>query len=220
MPTGFYGSPPDTPTPSYGGGVIRLSQNGYQVEFFSPFAGQQRLFLRNIGSSGGSNWAEFYSTANTTKASDGTLKAASPVIRIFADGSYETNNESDGCTVTRTGIGQYRIDGCEALNSDAAWGGWDGGFDIPTDRNKQPLIWLDYDVNADGSVLVKTYHRTHPSAPQFAMNELYGVSDGDPIDIPADQFVSVRVEMPDDSAYNTRQRAIQEAMQEAQHLLE
>ncbi|MEP8353281.1 hypothetical protein ABKS86_07840 [Enterobacter cloacae] len=50
-------------------------------------------------------------------------------------------------------------------NSYAAWGGIDGGFDIPTDRNKQPLIWLDYEVNADGSLLVKTYHRTDPDAP-------------------------------------------------------
>jgi hypothetical protein len=51
---------------------------------------------------------------------------------------------------------------------DTAWGGIDGGFDIPTDRNKQPLIWLDYEVNADGSVLVKpiTVHtRKHRRSP-------------------------------------------------------
>lgn len=41
------------------------------------------------------------------------------------------------------------------MNSDAAWCGIDGGFDIPKDRNGQALIWLDYEVNADGSVLIK-----------------------------------------------------------------
>ena len=82
---------------------------------------------------------------------------------------------------------------------DAAWGGIDGGFDIPTDRNKQPLIWLDYEVHADGSVLVKTYHRTHSDAPVFARNEVNGLNNGDPVDIPRDQFISVRVEMPADS---------------------
>ncbi|HCL7736529.1 TPA: hypothetical protein N2Y18_004881, partial [Escherichia coli] len=101
---------------------------------------------------------------------------------------------------------------CEGMNSDAAWGGIDGGFDIPTDRNKQPLIWLDYEVNADGSVLVKTYHRTHPEAPAFARNELQGINDGDPVDIPRDQFVSVRVEMPADSLYNHRMRATELSM--------
>ncbi|HHN5624760.1 phage tail protein [Enterobacter hormaechei] len=155
---------------------------------------------------------EMYTTANTTKATDGTLKAASPIVKIFHDGSYETNVESEGCTVTRLGTGQYLIEECQGLNSDAAWGGIDGGFDIPNDRNKQPLIWLDYEVSAYGSVLVKTYHRTHPDAPAFAMNEIDGVSDGDPVDIPGDQFVSVRVEMPADSLYNQKLSAAELAI--------
>ncbi|HID4550762.1 TPA: phage tail protein, partial [Enterobacter cloacae] len=149
-------------------------------------------------------WYELYSTQNTTKSSDGTLKAASPVVKVFFDGTYETNDESAGVKVTKIATGEYLVEGCEGLNSDAAWSGIDGGFDIPIDRNKQPLIWLDYEVNADGSVLVKTYHRTHPAAPEFARNELQGINDGDPIDIPSDQFVSVRVQMPQDSIWNQR----------------
>lgn len=159
-----------------------------------------------------SDWFAVYTTINTTRASDGTLKAASPVLKMFSDGTYQTNDESEGCTVTRLAVGEYLVEGCEGMNSDAAWGGIDGGFDIPTDRNKQPLIWLDYEVNADGSVLVKTYHRTHPEAPAFARNELQGINDGDPVDIPRDQFVSVRVEMPADSLYNQRMRAAELAM--------
>ncbi|MCK7333776.1 phage tail protein [Enterobacter kobei] len=163
---------------------------------------------------GGSSWSyqEAYTTGNTTRASDGTLKAASPVVKVFSDGSYQTNDESDGCSVTRLGIGEYLVEGCEGLNSDAAWGGIDGGFDIPTDRNKQPLIWLDYEVNADGSVLVKTYHRTHPGAPAFASNEIQDISEAEPVDIPRDQFLSVRVEMPADSLYNQRMIAAELAM--------
>ncbi|HDS6041127.1 phage tail protein [Enterobacter kobei] len=163
---------------------------------------------------GGSSWSyqEAYTTGNTTRASDGTLKAASPVVKVYSDGSYQTNDESDGCTVTRLGIGEYLVEGCEGLNSDAAWGGIDGGFDIPTDRNKQPLIWLDYEVNADGSVLVKTYHRTHPGAPVFARNEIQDISEAEPVDIPRDQFLSVRVEMPVDSLYNQRMIAAELAM--------
>lgn len=163
---------------------------------------------------GGSSWSyqEAYTTGNTTRASDGTLKAASPVVKVFSDGSYQTNDESDGCSVTRLGIGEYLVEGCEGLNSDAVWGGIDGGFDIPTDRNKQPLIWLDYEVNADGSVLVKTYHRTHPGAPAFARNEIQDISEAEPVDIPRDQFLSVRVEMPVDSLYNQRMIAAELAM--------
>jgi len=157
-----------------------------------------------------------YTSGNTTKASDGTLKAASPVVKIQSDGKFETNAESEGVTVTRLREGEYLVDGCMGMNSDATWGGPDGGFDIPTDRNKQPLIWLDYKVNADGSVLVKTFHRTHPDTPAFARNEREGYADGDPIDIPADQFVSVRVEMPQNSIWNQKQEADRIAMEEAE----
>lgn len=150
-----------------------------------------------------------YGTANTTKAADGTLKSASPVVKIFHDGKFETNDESDGCSVSRIAIGEYLIEGCLGMNADASWGGVDGGFDIPKDRNGQPLIWLDFRVNADGSILVKTYHRTYPNSPTFAQNNIEGLKDGDPADIPADQFVSVRVEMPIDSIWNQKQAAIQ-----------
>ncbi|EFN4151969.1 phage tail protein [Escherichia coli] len=160
-------------------------------------------------------WMKIYHTGNTTRASDGTLKAASPIVRLFGNGKCQLNDESEGCTVTRLATGKYLVEGCEGLNSDAAWGGIDGGFDIPTDRNKQPLIWLDYEVNADGSVLIQTYHRTHPSAPAYARNERDGINDGEPIDIPSDQFVSVRVEMPANSIWNQKQKAIEEAAKSA-----
>lgn len=176
---------------------------------FNIFVRQDGQIYFNRVSSGSEDWRAIAKTSlNTTVDSNGFLKTASPVVKIFSGGRYETNDESEGVKVTRLGIGQYLIEGCEALNSDAAWSGIDGGFDIPTDRNKQPLLWLDYEVNADGSVLVKTYHRTHPKAPAFARNELQGINDGDPVDIPADQFVSVRVEMPADSIWNQRQSII------------
>ncbi|MCR1332325.1 phage tail protein [Enterobacter sp. BT4] len=162
------------------------------------------------------NLAVARDTNNTTIDSNGFIKAASPIVNIFRDGQYETNDESEGVTVTRLDVGQYLIEGCKALNSDAAWGGIDGGFEIPSDRNKQPLVWLDYEVNADGSVLVKTYHRTYPNAPEFARNEIDGIKDGDPVDIPADQFISVRVEMPADSIWNQRHKELLNAVESDQ----
>ncbi|MEG7431226.1 phage tail protein, partial [Citrobacter freundii] len=79
-----------------------------------------------------------------------------------------------------------------------------------------PLVWLDYDVDSEGSVLVKTFHRTYPDSPPFARNERPGLADGDPVDIPADQFVSVRVEMPQDSIWNKKQKEMLDAMEKAE----
>lgn len=157
-------------------------------------------------------WSRLWHSRNTTVDSNGFIKRASPVVKVFSDGQYETNEESEGCVVARLSAGEYLISGCTGLNADAAWGGVDGGFEIPVDRNKQPRIWLDYTVNADGTVLIKTYHRVHASSPSFAQNRIgnkdeHGVftetvTDGEPVDIPTDAFVSVRVQMPSDSIWN------------------
>lgn len=136
-------------------------------------------------------------TGNTTVDGNGFIKQASPIVDIFSSGEFKSNHEAEGTSVKRLGIGEYLISGCLGTNSDHGWGGPDGGFEIPTDRNKQPRIWLDYEVKPDGSILVKTYHRTHPDSPIFAQNIIEGVADGDPIDIPAGTFVSVRVQMPE-----------------------
>lgn len=197
---GFYATGLRISERNAGNGSSSVAQQSFSAVAIS---GKTFAFM-TMADGADSGWLGTYHTGNTTRAADGTLKAASPVVKIFSDGEFEVNDESNGVTVTRQSTGVYLIEGCLGLNSDAAWGGVDGGFDIPKDRNRQPLVWLDYEVNADGSVLVKTYHRTHPGAPVFARNEREGFAEGDPVDIPADQFVSVRVEMPADSIYNKK----------------
>ncbi|MDS0822330.1 phage tail fiber protein [Proteus mirabilis] len=150
-------------------------------------------------------------TGTTITDSNGFIKKASPVININPDGTFTTNDESEGATVTRVAQGEYLIEGVLGFNSDAGWGGVDGGIEIPLDVNKQPLIWVDSKVMEDGSILVKTYHRTHPNAPKFARNDIDGYKDGDPIDIPDGRFISVRVQMPEQSIYNVRMREMEEA---------
>ena len=211
---GMYGSGIRLSDRNIGSGSTPAAQQSFAALILS---GKIIQFM-SMSDGNDSGWMQIYHTGNTTRASDGTLKAASPIVQLFSDGSCQLNDESEGCTVTRQAIGEYLIEGCMGLNADAAWGGIDGGFEIPSDRNKQPLIWLDYEVNADGSILVKTYHRTHPSAPAFARNERDGINDGEPIDIPADQFVSVRVEMPADSIWNKKQLAAKKALDEAHEL--
>ncbi|EEI9213910.1 phage tail protein, partial [Salmonella enterica subsp. enterica serovar Carrau] len=62
-------------------------------------------------------------------------------------------------------------------------------------------------------------------APPFAQNRIGNtdidgvftetVADGEPVDIPADSFVSVRVEMPEGSIWNKKQEAIRIAMEQS-----
>ena len=158
--------------------------------------GLRKCYIANSTYDGGVAIMELYHKLNTTVDSSGFIKVASPIIKVFRDGSFETNEESEGASVERISTGVYKVSGVLGLNSDTSWGGVNGGFDIPSDLNKQPRIWLDYEVEADGSIVVKTYHRTHDSSPSFARNKIDGFSNGDPIDIPSDSFVSIRVNMP------------------------
>lgn len=169
---------------------------------------------------------EFYHQGNTVVDGNGYLKKASPVVKVSGDGRAVLNAESEGVEVERTGTGVYRISGVLGFNSDPAWGGIDGGIEIPLDRNKQPLLWVDYKIESDGSILLKTYHRTHTSAPEFARN-LIGykpdddtfietIKEGEPVDIPEGRWVDLRVEMPADSIWNQRQEEMRVAMEQAE----
>ena len=130
------------------------------------------------------NWVGTYEVlhlGNAKPDSNGFYKKASPIIGINPDGTFTTNDESEGATVTRVSKGEYLIEGVLGFNADAGWGGVDGGIEIPLDVNKQPLIWVDSEVMEDGSILVRTYHRTHPNAPEFANNKIDGFNNDDPM---------------------------------------
>lgn len=93
-----------------------------------------RTQAENVATPG---WQEFYTTYNTTKASDGTLKAASPVARIVKSreetertdvaedgftwcGCGTANAEAEGITLSRRDVGFYVLTGSAGLASE----GW------------------------------------------------------------------------------------------------
>ncbi|WP_275221395.1 phage tail protein [Citrobacter freundii] len=217
-----------TATYQWSASVLHRTSDTYSIFSVNHANGNVKVASGSVsgGIASTFNQNTLWGTRNTTVDGNGFIKQASPVVIIHREGSYETNHESEGCAVERISVGEYLITGCIGLNADAAWGGIDGGFEIPVDRNKQPRIWLDYKVNADGSVLVRTYHRVHSSAPPFAQNRIGNtdidgvftetVADGEPVDIPADSFVSVRVEMPEDSIWNRMQKETREAIEKAE----
>ncbi|MCD4631853.1 hypothetical protein LOS07_06785 [Proteus mirabilis] len=189
-----------------------VSSRQFEGRYAFQIGGRQnRVLARTIENDTEFGLLEIYHDKNTTVDSNGFVKKASPIIDINPDGTFTTNDESEGATVTRVAQGEYLIEGVLGFNSDAGWGGVDGGIEIPLDVNKQPLIWVDSKVMEDGSILVRTYHRTHPNAPEFANNKIDGYKDGDPIDIPDGRFISVRVQMPEQSIYNLRIREMEES---------
>ncbi|AFH95226.1 hypothetical protein [Providencia stuartii] len=159
------------------------------------------------------DWVFAYTAANTTKDSNGNLKAASPIVKVFAD-HIETNDESEGVEMERLGVGHYLIKGVVGFNSDGAWG-INNGFVIPQDHNGKNMVLIDYEVRPDGDIEVFVFHQQNTDLPERFQNKRikYIDKDGNPVyyenyepcDVPESRWIDMRVEMPVNSIYNLKQ---------------
>ncbi|WP_432652992.1 hypothetical protein [Providencia stuartii] len=150
---------------------------------------------------------------NTTKDSNGNLKAASPIVKVFAD-HIETNDEAEGVTMQKLGTGHYLIKGVVGFNADGTWG-INNGFVIPQDYNGKNMVLIDYEVRPDGDIEVFVFHQQNADLPERFQNKRikYIDKDGNPVyyenyepcDVPESRWIDMRVEMPSNSIYNLKQ---------------
>ncbi|EOY9128283.1 hypothetical protein ACQFZT_004020, partial [Providencia stuartii] len=177
------------------------------------FGNRAELNAVHYGGGGWSKSVSFYSTANTTKDSNGNLKAASPIVKVFAD-HIETNDESEGVEMEHLGVGHYLIKGVVGFNADGAWG-IDNGFVIPQDHNGKNMVLIDYEVKPDGDIELFVFHQQNADLPERFQNKRikYIDKDGNPVyyenyepcDVPESRWIDMRVEMPVNSIYNLKQ---------------
>lgn len=123
-----------------------------------------------------------YTSMNTTKDSNGFIKASSPVLRVFSD-HIEGNADGEklGATFIKNGIGDYLIKGTTGLSND----GW--YIELPQDANKNPLVAVEYKDLGNGDISVKTYKRT------FSMETFMFTPDkSQPLDIPDTRWIDLR----------------------------
>ncbi|MBI6547280.1 hypothetical protein H8A87_00525 [Xenorhabdus sp. VLS] len=151
---------------------------------------------------------------NATADNSGYIRKSSPIINIWSDGKFETNDESEGATVAKLGTGHYQVSGVLGYNADGAWG-VHGGISSPKNNNGLELIYLDDRVKKDGSITIETFHRQHAHLPERFQNrrikaivdgEQVYYADGEPCDIPEGCRLDVRVQMPADSVWNQQQQ--------------
>ncbi|EMG9288728.1 hypothetical protein ACV0WE_002941 [Providencia stuartii] len=150
---------------------------------------------------------------NTTKDSNGNLKAASPIVKVFAE-HIETNDEAEGVTMQKLGVGHYLIKGVVGFNADGAWG-INNGFVIPQDHNGKNMVLIDYEVKPDGDIEVFVFHQQNADMPERFQNKRIKHIDEDgnpvyyenyePCDVPESRWIDMRVEMPVNSIYNLKQ---------------
>lgn len=213
-----YGSTPTAVSEGYpaaGGGIQSSYTPSRRAQLFLGRT-PERLYYRFSDVEGvdtTTTWKEVYSTANTTKDSNGNLKAASPIVKLFAD-HIELNEESEDVEMEHLGVGHYLIKGVVGFHADGAWG-INNGFVIPQDHNGKNMVLIDYDVKPDGDIEVFVFHQQNADLPERFQNKRikYIDKDGNPVyyenyepcDVPESRWIDMRVEMPVNSIYNLKQ---------------
>ncbi|MGG4607867.1 phage tail fiber protein [Providencia sp. Me31A] len=213
--SGFYGIRGTDTGKIPGSGGCNIVQVGAGAYFFQM--GKTTLddvvYFRSVKASQLGSWIKIWSESNTTKDSNGNLKAASPIVKLFSD-DFELNDESEGVEMEHLGVGHYRIKGVVGFNADGAWG-INNGFVIPQDHNGKNMVLIDYEVRPDGDIEIFVFHQQNADMPERFQNKRIKHFDEEgvpvyfenyePCDVPESRWIDMRVEMPPNSLYNQKQ---------------
>ncbi|MEG6303689.1 phage tail protein [Enterobacter ludwigii] len=160
-----------------------------------------------------------YTSGNTTKASDGTLKAASPIARIVKSqednqrtdideagftwcGCGTANAEAEGIKISRLDVGVYILTGSAGLASE----GWQ--LLPPMDPGGMGELGIvEAEQTESGGLTVRLFKR------KYMLNDEGEIvkTKGAPMDVPSNSWIDVRLDMPENSVWNQRQKAALEA---------
>lgn len=119
---------------------------------------------------------------NTTVDANGFVKAASPIVKLFAD-KIEMNDEAQQQDITfeKLGVGDYLIKGSTGFAQE----GW--YVEQPKDANGNIFHAVVYDTLGNGDISIKTYEQK--------LDGVKIVADLDkPVDIKENRFISIRLQ--------------------------
>ena len=131
-----------------------------------------------------SAWAKHWHTLNTTVDGNGFIKAASPIVQLFAD-KIELNDEAaqQDITFEKIGVGDYLIKGSTGFAQE----GW--YVEMPKDAIGNVLVAVIYEQLANNDISVKTYAK------------MFDEDTGDivantarPRDIPSTRWIDLRLQ--------------------------
>lgn len=120
-----------------------------------------------------------WTSANTTVDSNGFVKRASPIIKLYNDTIAITDDlEIKDAEFVRAGVGHYVIRNVPLLSRD----GW--YIETPKDRNNNIYFTVDYEENIEEKTLtIRTYEPDYSSG---------RATNGVPVDILDGRFISLR----------------------------
>ncbi|MBN1086533.1 hypothetical protein JNO12_18915 [Erwinia aphidicola] len=113
-------------------------------------------------------------------------------------GLVSVNDEAEGVSAEKLSTGVYQVT-CAVGLSDEGW-----TLEVPQDINGNRLCFVKLDTNKEGVITVSVFKR------RFDVDSAMIVA-GEPMDIPDGRWIDLRLQMPEDSAWNTRMREMEQA---------
>lgn len=142
--------------------------------------------FRSRKSTNQAEWSDFYTfytTKNTIKDSNGFLKGASPVIKLFAE-KIEPNEEAleQEPIFEKVDVGHYLLKNTEGFSDD----GW--YIEMPKDANGNVLVAVQYQQLKDNTIEVKTFAKKFDEETGDIVPNLEK-----PRDIPSGRWIDIRL---------------------------
>ena len=194
--SGFYNTPSTWDNSVHTGTVganqgvaINMSNTfRYNVQIWNPIQSiAPHIRIKNNDVWG--NWVAFLTKANTQTDTNGFIKSASPIIKLFAD-KIECNDEANLQPVTfeKLGVGNYLVKGSTGFAQD----GW--YVEMPKDANGNALVAVFYKQLANNDISVKTYAKMFDEETGNIV-----ANTAKPRDIPTARWIDLRLQaLPQD----------------------
>ncbi|WP_228266788.1 pyocin knob domain-containing protein [Acinetobacter ursingii] len=129
-------------------------------------------------------WRKILSSKNTTVDANGFIKAASPIIQLYAD-KIELNDEAaeQDITFEKFDVGHYLVKN----SSGFAQNGW--YIETPKDANGNILFAVNYQQLENGDIEVKTYKKKFDIETASIIADLQN-----PVDISEGRWIDIRLQ--------------------------
>lgn len=136
--------------------IMHSSQDAYQWQIGAPMgdANLYNLKVRIKTESGWSAEAKIWNQHNTTVDSNGFIKAASPIVKLFAE-KIELNDEAAEQLLSfeKLDIGHYLVKGSSGFAKEGWW------IEIPTDTHGNKICAVEYQTLENGDLEIKTFKK-------------------------------------------------------------
>jgi len=166
--------------------LASVGAGGYELQIVGDVAGL--LWVRSKIGGTAQSWSKIWTSKNTTVDSNGFIKAASPIIKLFAD-KIEANDEAleQNPVFEKVDVGHYLIKDTEGF-SDNGW-----YIEMPKDANGNVLVAVQYQQLEGNTIEVKTFAKKFDEETGDIVPNLEKTRD-----IPAGRWIDIRLkELPE-----------------------